>query len=46
MKLWQHPDPLLQPLANSEVFLQAYGLYTGTATYSGMSAPSYVPPGR
>ncbi|HLH26815.1 MAG TPA: hypothetical protein VK066_30180 [Chloroflexota bacterium] len=46
MKLWQHPDPLLQPPANSGVLLQAYGPYTSTATYSGMTAPLYTPPSR
>jgi hypothetical protein len=48
MKTWQHPDPFLQALSSSVTLLQAYGVYTGTATYSGSTAPLYTPslPGR
>ena len=40
---WQYPDPFLQALDNSRVLLQAYGVYSGTATYSGATAPLYTP---
>ena len=43
MKTWQYPDPFLQALSSSQTILQAHGVYTGTATYSGATAPLYTP---
>ena len=44
MKIWwQYPDPFLQALDGSQTLLQAYGVYSGTATYSGATAPLYTP---